>query len=281
MKKEKPMDKWSALQGFLRCPLCRGGLRQSAASLRCPKGHTFDVSGKGYVNFIPGQRPLKGYDAVFFAARRQALQQGYYRHVLAGLQDHIRGLKTSGLLLDAGCGEGYYAQALQDQVDAPVLALDVSKEAVRRAAAPASPVGWMVADIANMPVQNGKVSCLLNIFTPANYGEFARVLERSGTLLKVVPGEEHFIQLRKAAGTHLRGEEYNSQRVKDYFSRRVIAGPPVRLHFTYPLPPEHRLDLLRMSPVAFGVGEEELLGLQLEEITVDAWLLSGQMKRRK
>ncbi len=271
------MDKWTALQGHLRCPLCRGGLRQRENSMRCPKGHTFDVSAKGYINFIPGQKPLKGYDAAFYAARRRVFDAGYYSHVLEGIAGYLQGVKAPRLMLDAGCGEGYYAARLQRCLSAPCIGLDVSREAVRKAASPQSPVGYLVADIANMPIKGGSVSLLMNLFTPANYGEFARVLAKNGLIIKAVPGEEHFVQLRRAAGDSLRGEAYDEKRVADYFEKHAVLIDRFRLTKTYPLPESIRADALRMSPIAFGMTDEALAGFRVEEITIDASVLVGRM----
>lgn len=50
--------------------VARMDLHPRGSALICEAGHTFDVSHKGYVNFVPAQKPLKGYSKAFFEARR-------------------------------------------------------------------------------------------------------------------------------------------------------------------------------------------------------------------
>ncbi len=53
--------------------------RQS--SVVCESGHDFAISAKGFLNLIPHQKPLKGYDETFFASRQRIMEHGYYREV--------------------------------------------------------------------------------------------------------------------------------------------------------------------------------------------------------
>ena len=45
--------------------------RQS--SVVCESGHDFAISAKGFLNLIPHQKPLKGYDETFFASRQRIM----------------------------------------------------------------------------------------------------------------------------------------------------------------------------------------------------------------
>ena len=54
---------------LLQCPLCSQPLRPRGHSLVCRRDHCFDVSAKGYVNFVPGRAPAREYDAASFAKR--------------------------------------------------------------------------------------------------------------------------------------------------------------------------------------------------------------------
>lgn len=42
-------DSWK----YFVCPLCREELRLEGTSLRCERGHTYDVARQGYVNLAP------------------------------------------------------------------------------------------------------------------------------------------------------------------------------------------------------------------------------------
>lgn len=60
---------------------------------------------------------------------------------------------------------------------------------VRQSGAP-----WFVADLKRLPVQNAAADVVLNVFSPADYGEFRRVLTPDGELLKVVPGPDYLLE---------------------------------------------------------------------------------------
>lgn len=77
--------------------------------------------------------------------------------------------------------------------DATVLAFDISKDSVQLAAREDAgcAVRWFVGNLAELPVRDGAVDCVLDVFSPVNYAEFTRVLGGSGVVLKVVPGARH------------------------------------------------------------------------------------------
>lgn len=61
---------------MFQCPLCKQVLHfANEGSLVCKYGHCFDISSKGYVNFVSNQKPSKGYNLMFFEKRREFLQE--------------------------------------------------------------------------------------------------------------------------------------------------------------------------------------------------------------
>jgi 23S rRNA (guanine745-N1)-methyltransferase len=50
----------------------------------------------------------------------------------------------AGVLLDSGCGEGWYTQMMRE-VSSEIVALDISKHAVKRAAKRMADTTWLVA----------------------------------------------------------------------------------------------------------------------------------------
>lgn len=260
------------------------------AALRCATGHTFDVSRKGYVNFIPAQKPLKGYTKAFFDARREFLSWGYYDHVLTAVVDAVRRFAKPGeasqplRILDAGCAEGYYlrgiAQASRGDVAgsmplSPVLiGADISKDAIRLAASGGDPNLWVVADVANMPLADASVDCVLNVFTPANYHEFARVLRSGGVLIKVVPGPRHLEQLREAIGDGAHSEADVLRIFGD--NCKTLATIPTTQ--TFDVPAERQATLLGMTPLAFRFSDAERRQLRVPRVTIDARVLVGVLK---
>ncbi len=155
------------IQSMFQCPLCKQIMRfANEGSLVCKSGHCFDISSKGYINFVSNQKPSKGYDSMFFEKRREFLQNGFYDHIINAIADIISTRDNMLKIVDAGCGDGFYSQSLAKRTDADFFAFDFSKDAIRIASKGMSKVCWMVADIANIPLRNGSINCILNIFLP-------------------------------------------------------------------------------------------------------------------
>ncbi|MDD5806885.1 MAG: methyltransferase domain-containing protein [Eggerthellales bacterium] len=246
----------------LRCPVCHASLSvQEPAALRCSKGHAYNVSSKGTVNFVPQTKPLKGYDAHFFQCRRSVVQAGLYDSLTQALIEAVSVylqpcLSKRPVLLDAGCGEGHMAATMaQSGMFDQVLAVDLAKDAIAQCAkGDTSGAVWMVANLASLPVGDGAVDCLLNVYSPANYQEFTRVLAPGGLLIKVVPGPEHMAQLRRAVGLPAEGSRTTSE-VEDLFKLRFDLVESRLVTQTSPVPAHLLPDLLGMTPVLFDLPE--------------------------
>ncbi|MBE5787151.1 MAG: methyltransferase domain-containing protein [Clostridiales bacterium] len=264
----------------LICPLCHKALKQQAnGSLQCVKKHCFDVSRRGYVNFAPGKGAQK-YSKELFECRRAIFQDGFYDPVVKELGKILlqRAKKPRARILDAGCGDGYYARALSAQFPnrLDMYAFDLSRDAVDLAARGENKVKWMVADLTNIPVKNGGMDGVMDIFTPANYAEFSRVLIPGGLLLKVIPGEEYLIQLRKAAADQLRNASYSNERVTDYFEKHFALIDRKRITHTLPVNEEQKRHFARMTPMMFGVDTDALDLSAMQEMTIDVEILVGR-----
>ena len=151
-------------------------------------------------------------------------------------------------------------------------------EAIKQAARSPQPVKWMVADITNIPMKDQSVDCILDVFTPANYKEFVRILKPGGVLVKVVPGASHMSQLRKAAAPLLRNKSYSNEEVLDYFEKNfeMVSRTPVSK--TMEIGKEHLADLVRMTPLLFDVDKSRLDVSGIREITVEAEVLVGESR---
>ena len=282
---------------LLQCPLCSQPLRPRGHSLVCRRDHCFDVSAKGYVNFVPGRAPAREHDAVSFTHRRRFLMAGFYDHVVQGILDAL-GSSGPQHVLDAGCGDGFFARRIASATEARVLALDNAREAIQTAVrgeaattestgnrtAPAQDaralICWMEGDLARLPLKAGAVDVVLTAFAPANYGQFARVLAPGGRVIKLVPGNRHLQQLRQAAREQLRGETYESSRVVDYFTQHLQLVEQRTLTATLPLEGEALDDLLAMTPLLFGADRAAIDRRCLDHITIEAELLVGEAQGR-
>jgi ubiquinone/menaquinone biosynthesis C-methylase UbiE len=84
-----------------------------------------------------------------------------------------------GPILDVGCGEGYYAVRVAEYLGAELTGLDISKEAVRCAAAQYKGHRWICGTAAHLPIADDSVGVLMSMFALTMPQEFKRVLKRT------------------------------------------------------------------------------------------------------
>ena len=264
---------------ILRCPLCGGGFEKKDASLVCAKRHTFDIARQGSVNFVPQQKE-SFYKKELFESRAKVFEAGVYAPVIAALSEAIERYvkKEHPVLLDAGCGEGYYTKAVCPERNMTRIGFDLSKEAVRLAARGQAEAAFFAADLKNIPMADHSVNVLLDVFTPANYAEFARVLAPGGVVMKLAPRSGYLRQLREAAAQHLRRSEYDGGDVERYVHERMDVLEQRAITYTLPVTPQLAEHLAKMTPMLAGV---EIAALDLSavtEITIDETLYVGTVK---
>ncbi len=182
---------------MLICPVCGQQLNTVSGSLRCDKGHAFDVAKEGYVNLLRSSKngDLIGDDKFSARSRRDFLNKGYYC-VLQGELCRMFADKQ-GNVLDICCGEGYYTTALGENPNLQVYGFDISREMVRLAAKRGNGT-YFVANMAAIPVADGSMDYCIHLFAPFNEAAFARTLKTGGRLFTVVPGRHHLWGLKQA-----------------------------------------------------------------------------------
>jgi 23S rRNA (guanine745-N1)-methyltransferase len=181
----------------LRCSVCGDRVAREARTLRCPRGHAFDLARQGYVNLLHAKVPKGTADtAEMVAARVAFLGKGFYESLAAALAARARGR----MVVDAGAGTGYYlAHVLDALPQATGLALDVSAPALKRAARAHPRLGAAVWNLWRpWPVGEGVAETVLNVFAPRNADEFRRVLVPEGRLLVAGPGPGHLAELAES-----------------------------------------------------------------------------------
>lgn len=187
--------------GEMKCVTCGQAMTLQGESLRCGRGHTFNINRKGFVNLLSKQ--AEGcYDAALFDARSRVLASGCYDAVAQAVCDAL----PSGArrILDAGCGEGWYLNRLLTlKPELCGMGLDISRDAINRATDHPCAALWAVGDLRSLPILDHSCDAVVDILTPAGYGEFARVLSPEGLLIKVYPGREYLREIRAAAGMPL------------------------------------------------------------------------------
>ncbi len=181
---------------------CRLPLVRGERQLTCARGHSFDVARSGYVNLLqPQERRSKnpGDSALAVAGRRRVYDLGIAEPLLAGIVD-LAGATASDVVLDAGCGDGYYLAELARRAGTSAAhGLDISIPAIESAAKRYPEFDWIVGNADRLiPWADGTFSLILSITARMNTEEFRRVLRDAGRLLVALPAPGDLIELRGA-----------------------------------------------------------------------------------
>jgi 23S rRNA (guanine745-N1)-methyltransferase len=188
---------------MLVCPVrnCHMSLARDGRRLLCERGHSFDVARSGYVNLLQPQdrrstRP--GDTAAAVAGRRRLHDLGVTRPLLDAIAETIAA-SPGDIVLDAGCGDGFYLGALARQTGFSAHGVDISVPAIEAAARRYPEGEWIVANADRfIPYAAGSFSIVLSVTARMNASEFRRVLRDSGCLLVALPAPDDLIELRGA-----------------------------------------------------------------------------------
>ena len=261
------------------CPICQENLTLLESSLKCCNRHSFDLAKFGYVNLAPQIKQSANYDKENFQNRQQILEAGFYQAILEAISDLLASSKNAKTILDIGCGEGFYSRKLQKRhPDKTFYAFDISKDSVQIAAKSEAnwAVNWFVGDLARLPIKDASMDILLDIFSPANYGEFRRVLSKDGILIKVIPTENHLKEIRQKVQDQLTNKEYSNQDIKNHFQNNFTILSSKTASLTKTITAEQLQALLSMTPLLFHIDHTKIDWNQLTEITIEAEILIGK-----
>ena len=276
----KPKLQRFASASVFACPICQENLTVVETSLKCSNRHSFDLAKFGYVNLAPQIKQSANYDKENFQNRQLILEAGFYQAILKGISDLLATKPFTKTVLDIGCGEGFYSRKLQEvHPEKTFYAFDISKDSVQIAAKsePNWAVNWFVGDLARLPIKDTSMDILLDIFSPANYGEFRRVLSKDGILIKVIPTENHLKEIRQLVQDQLTKKDYSNQDIKDHFQEHFSIQSSQSASLTKPITAEQRQALLSMTPLLFHVNQSKIDWSQLTEITIEAEILVGKV----
>lgn len=261
------------------CPICQENLTLLETNFKCCNRHSFDLAKFGYVNLAPQIKLSANYDKENFQNRQQILEAGFYQAILDAVSDLLASSKTTTTILDIGCGEGFYSRKLQEShSEKTFYAFDISKDSVQIAAKsePNWAVNWFVGDLARLPIKDASMDILLDIFSPANYGEFRRVLSKDGILIKVIPTENHLKEIRQRVQDQLTNKEYSNQDIKEHFQEHFTILSSQTASLTKTITAEQLQALLSMTPLLFHVDQSKIDWSKLTEITIEAEILVGK-----
>ncbi len=255
---------------LLCCPVCHQPLQRQPHRYCCAGGHSFDIARQGYVNLLQSQRSsarTHGDDKEMVLARTAFLEQGYYeplRRALAERAQFYTG-DQEAVIVDAGCGEGWYTQAVAAACPrARVIGLDISKDALKQAGKRPGFAHLAVASCFEMPLADGTVDCVLNIFSPLADREYCRILKPRGVLLRVVPDLYHLWELKEQVYDT---PKPNRPEPTDLQGLKMVEQIP--LHYSVTLPDSTAIQtLFRMTPYCHRTSFEDRCKLeQLQTLT--------------
>ena len=262
------------------CPICQEKLTLVESSLKCYNRHSFDLAKFGYVNLVPQIKQSANYDKENFQNRQQILEAGFYHAILEAVSDLLANSETSTTVLDIGCGEGFYSRKLQEShSEKTFYAFDISKDSVQIAAKsePNWAINWFVGDLARLPIKNDSMDILLDIFSPANYGEFRRVLSKDGILIKVIPTKNHLKEIRQKVQDQLTNKDYSNQDIKNHFQEHFTILSSKTASLTKTITADQLQALLSMTPLLFHIDQSKIDWSNLTEITIEAEILVGRV----
>lgn len=252
----------------LICPNCKYPLKHMDKSFVCSNNHCFDVAKEGYVNLLlPNQKKSKqpGDDKLMINARHNFLEKGYYSTLRQELMDRLNQIKFK-VLLDAGCGTGYYTKNINNE-KLDVIGVDISKDAIQTASKSNKENTYVVASIFSLPIKDKSVDVVLSVFAPKPEIEFERVLKNDGVVVEVIPGKDHLKELKKVVYQ----DDFKENQEKQSFNNFKLLESK-RITYKCNIAKEDIVELLKMTPYWYKGGEkyiERINSNKIEQITFD------------
>jgi len=198
----------------------------------------------GYVNLLQPQdrkslHPGDSREVVL--ARRRFLEAGNGDTLRDELLLEIGGFNTCHAVLDLGCGEGFYLAAVQRRFGLESHGVDISAPAIDLASRTYPVPRWAVSNAdRTLPYPSCSFDLILSITSRHNRQECARLLQREGVLLVVVPAADDLIEVREAVlGKGIRRDrtdatirayepEFELQSKRSIRIRRALSAASVR-----------------------------------------------------
>jgi len=250
------------------CPLCHSPLVQTANSFCCDRRHQFDVAKEGYLNLLPVQHKRSkepGDSSEMIQARRAFLDAGHYLPLREAICDTLQ-QHSPEVLLDIGCGEGYYTGAFADvraNISGETYGLDVSKVAIRYAAKRYRDVRFCVASSQRLPFADNSMNAIVRIFAPCNAAELARVVKPGGVVITATPGPRHLYQLKELIYQQVELHHEVPEVMPGFILKQTVQPA-----WNMTLAGEQAVTLLQMTPFAWRARPE--VWQQLKQVSTFA-----------
>lgn len=267
----------------LRCPICGESMAAVGASIVCrgARRHCYDRGASGYVNFCSPAQSGGGDSKQAVRARSAFLDSELYRPVAVATAETCEGWgDKSRLLIDAGCGEGYYSAFLKD-CGFSTLGVDISKTAADAASKRLSRTDgdnflFAAASVFELPVRDGCAGTVVNVFAPCAEQEYSRVLSDDGALVVVYAGEKHLMGLKKA----LYSSAYENTERAD-LPQALKRVDERRVTFSIELSSEEQImNLFAMTPYYWRTSASDAEGLKaLKSLTTEVDIIISVYKK--
>ncbi len=188
------------------CPVCGKELEINCKNYKCQKNHSFDAAKSGYINLLTADKmnaKNPGDNKLMVRARSSFLDKGYYSHLREALYEAVNKISDDGdILLDAGCGEGYYTSGIVEKIltrnkNIRAAGIDISKFAADKAAKRSKNIEFAVGSVFHIPFADNSCDILLNVFAPFCRNEYIRVLKNGGYMITVIPDKNHLWEIKK------------------------------------------------------------------------------------
>jgi 23S rRNA (guanine745-N1)-methyltransferase len=109
-----------------------------------------------------------------------------------------------------------------------------------------------------LPVADGSIDVVLDVFAPRNAGEFARVLAPGGVLVTVTPEPDHLLELRVALGLLDIQPGKHEQLEATLNAAELVEVSHEHLHYPCRLDGAAVRDLIAMGPNAFHMSATDI-----------------------
>lgn len=244
------------------CPICRKKLEINGKNYKCENNHSFDAAKSGYINLLTSDRmntKNPGDNKLMVNARSKFLDSGYYSHLRDCLSEAVNEIAKSGdVLLDAGCGEGYYTcgifeNAANSNINIKAVGIDISKFATDKAAKRNRQIEFAVGSVFHVPMADSSCDILLNVFAPFCLDEYMRLIKKDGYMIMAIPDKMHLWELKREVYENPYENSPKEENIEGFeFVKKLSAKKTITLKTN-----EDIVNLFAMTPYFYNTKPED------------------------
>ncbi len=254
----------------LICPICGESLELKNKSVVCANHHSFDFARQGYVNLLPVQNKhsmAPGDTKEMLLARRNFLDSGHYAPICYSVAKAVNRYSAAKkpLLVDVGCGEGYYTAQFEQLCSAECVGIDIAKDGVRMSCSRSKNILWLVATASHLPLEDNSVDAVTAMFSLLLQEEYARLLKKGGIVVEVTVGSKHLVELKEIIYDEVFEQHKHPEPCKEWFEELECTEHSYQITLNN----EQLRNLLMMTPHFWRIHKERREKLeQTESLTL-------------